>query len=767
MVKISIVIPVYNTEEYLPKCLDSVVNQTLRDIEIIIVDDCSKGNCEEIVKAYQEKDKRIVYIKHDFNLGLFIARKTGVKKANGDYIIHLDSDDTLSLDTCEESLKTIQKYTPDMIQISLYRMNRGQSSSTHLCMDYKKGKEVFQTLFVEQTYISWGIGGKIIKKELLLKAYLEIPENIYLINAEDCLLNFICAYFAQSFVGCPKGRYFYYIRDNSSSHKMFSTEEEQQKWFANFQCFYSLWDAFKEKYHIGAQYPVIANEIYNDYWTIDAFFQKFPQRDLKVYFSQLCSIMKLERVFNILLAYYPLSQVLDLIPSYKSKKYRPVKSIALIGENLHGGGTNRMVSLLANELISLGYQVTVITEQDITDNDFFLPKEVFRGVLGKDNRYTKLSDLLHKYNIDTVITQDYWRAETCYDLFYFRMRGDINIINSLHNTPIWSYYSSLLKEYFEEYILKSFYKCADVMTVLSQRDKIYLEQQEKIPIVYMPNLLTFDKELKQLNNLDSLNIIYIGRFTKEKNVLFLLKAFYIVQKNIPNAKLFLIGDGEERYAIEELIAYLGLEQSVLLTGYINNIQEYLQNSSIHVLPSIFEGQGMVWTEAKAYGIPSVVSRMEYNELAYYEGAILVDHEDITTFSDALILLLKDKKYRQKLGKEAKESLKYFANKDTAQRWQEFFKSMSENNLKESSVLVNNELDKEEVLAIYDREIMRSFRIQSSIREFYETGSFSVNRKIRRFIKWSIKKVTNFIIPKGSKNRYKIKKVIELFKKIGS
>ncbi|WP_143277871.1 glycosyltransferase family 2 protein, partial [Brachyspira sp. G79] len=76
----SIIIPVYNTEKYLKKCLDSVINQTFKDIEIIIVNDHSPKNCDEIVSQY--KDERIVYIKHEVNKGLLLARKTGNIKAS-------------------------------------------------------------------------------------------------------------------------------------------------------------------------------------------------------------------------------------------------------------------------------------------------------------------------------------------------------------------------------------------------------------------------------------------------------------------------------------------------------------------------------------------------------------------------------------------------------------------------------------------------------------------------------------------------------------
>ena len=86
MIKVSVVLPIYNVEKYLPKCLESVINQTLKDIEIICVNDCSTDNSESIIKKYAENDNRIKLINHDENQGLGFARNTGFNNSNADYV---------------------------------------------------------------------------------------------------------------------------------------------------------------------------------------------------------------------------------------------------------------------------------------------------------------------------------------------------------------------------------------------------------------------------------------------------------------------------------------------------------------------------------------------------------------------------------------------------------------------------------------------------------------------------------------------------------
>ena len=114
MAKISIIIPVYNTEEYLRQCLDSVLLQTFRDIEIICVDDGSTDSSPQILDSYKAHDSRIKVI-HKENTGLVAARKTGLAAATGKYIGYVDSDDWIEPMMYEKLYKLVSKQTVDEI----------------------------------------------------------------------------------------------------------------------------------------------------------------------------------------------------------------------------------------------------------------------------------------------------------------------------------------------------------------------------------------------------------------------------------------------------------------------------------------------------------------------------------------------------------------------------------------------------------------------------------------------------------------------------
>ncbi|MBO4712065.1 glycosyltransferase family 2 protein [bacterium] len=119
--KISIIIPVYNVEKYLRECLDSCVNQTLEDIEIICVDDASPDNSIKILEEYQAKDPRIKIFRHETNKNLGAARNTGLANATGEYIWFIDSDDYIDSKACQILYDAIKEFDVDMLCFSALR----------------------------------------------------------------------------------------------------------------------------------------------------------------------------------------------------------------------------------------------------------------------------------------------------------------------------------------------------------------------------------------------------------------------------------------------------------------------------------------------------------------------------------------------------------------------------------------------------------------------------------------------------------------------
>lgn len=191
MAKVTICIPVYNTHEYLKECLDSVVNQTFKDLEIIIVNDASSSNLEEdIILAYQQKDNRIKYIKHDTNQGLYHARETAVLVATSPYIFFLDSDDYLTNNAIELLYNKINNSNLDFVYGSVKRLN----TNNKIQIIPVKLHSNLKTSIIKGVPYVWNMWIRLWRTNIVKNIYNELHSytNTYNITtSEDVLFNFV------------------------------------------------------------------------------------------------------------------------------------------------------------------------------------------------------------------------------------------------------------------------------------------------------------------------------------------------------------------------------------------------------------------------------------------------------------------------------------------------------------------------------------------------------------------------------------------------
>lgn len=129
--KISVIVPVYNVENYLSRCVDSLLNQTLRDIEIILVDDGSPDKCPEMCDEYAKMDNR-VHVIHKENGGLSSARNEGLKYIKGEYYMFVDSDDWIDTETCKVCYEEIIASESDCLMFSYTKEFGNHSIINHV-----------------------------------------------------------------------------------------------------------------------------------------------------------------------------------------------------------------------------------------------------------------------------------------------------------------------------------------------------------------------------------------------------------------------------------------------------------------------------------------------------------------------------------------------------------------------------------------------------------------------------------------------------------
>ena len=165
---ISIIVPIYNVEKYLKKCIESIINQTYKNIEIILVDDGSPDNCGKICEEYSQKDKRIIVI-HKENGGLSDARNKGIDIAKGDYLTFIDSDDFVNIDYIEKLYSSIKLNNTELAQCGISKVNENNEIIEKLNYDenyIKTSHEILNELYGKHLIENVVVWNKMYAKEL-------------------------------------------------------------------------------------------------------------------------------------------------------------------------------------------------------------------------------------------------------------------------------------------------------------------------------------------------------------------------------------------------------------------------------------------------------------------------------------------------------------------------------------------------------------------------------------------------------------------------
>lgn len=205
---ISIIIPVYNVESYIARCLDSCIHQTLRNIEIIIVDDCGSDDSIHIATQYALLDKRICIIHNPRNLGTFHTRARGILEAKGEYCMFADPDDYLALNACEVAYHTIEERQVDIVHFGIDYKPRELKRIKPIVHKGRLEGEAMR-YFLSAGNNTQSLCDKIYPKKILLQALKSCEFAPPLNMLEDGLLVLVASMESTSYFGINDTLYFY------------------------------------------------------------------------------------------------------------------------------------------------------------------------------------------------------------------------------------------------------------------------------------------------------------------------------------------------------------------------------------------------------------------------------------------------------------------------------------------------------------------------------------------------------------------------------
>ena len=229
----SVIVPVFKVQAYLKACIESVLNQSFTDWELILTDDGSPDACPQICDDYAAKDSRIRVI-HKENGGLVSARQAGIRLASGDYVMHLDGDDALMPQALANAYRIIEKTKAELVSFSYVR-SMGGVLSNRFDEPIEEGlydkaamvQSMYPKLLLDASmrHMHYFLCGKAIKRELAVKAQLAVPTSVLL--GEDVCCTLPCYLQAEKVYISHTAAYIYTVREDSMTTGCFAGQLTQ------------------------------------------------------------------------------------------------------------------------------------------------------------------------------------------------------------------------------------------------------------------------------------------------------------------------------------------------------------------------------------------------------------------------------------------------------------------------------------------------------------------------------------------------------------
>ena len=243
---ITVVVPVYNVEKYLSRCLESIINQSYQNLQIVLVDDGSQDSSGRICDEYESRDRRIQVI-HQPNSGLAGARNAGLAVAKGEYIGFVDSDDRISIDMFETLFEEIKKYDCDISICGRYL----ETEDGNIIPFFDLTESIVMNnhdairKFLVSDHIDSAVWDKLYKINLFDE--IEFPKCRYVSEDVPVIYKVLCR--AQKIVHCGKPLYYYLVRSGSTSHSKYTDKSM------------GLYHYFKEvRDEVSVRYPDLKEE---------------------------------------------------------------------------------------------------------------------------------------------------------------------------------------------------------------------------------------------------------------------------------------------------------------------------------------------------------------------------------------------------------------------------------------------------------------------------------------------------------------------------
>ena len=696
MAKVSIIVPVCNTGKYVDKCLTSLLNQTLDDIEIICIEDASNDNSAEILKKYEKKCDNIKCIYHKKRGGAALARKDGVLASTGKYIMFVDSDDFIEETGCENAYNGIRKNNTDIVQFNTIVENcanlpESRIESNQKALEPYKGLikgDLLKKCLCDSMF-SFTLWNKIYDGNLVRTA-LSKSGDYYFPKTDDLYGAFFILDMAETYSSIDDVIYHYDFGLGTTGHNTMTFEEYKK-------CCYSSWvynELYKyvesldyQKYKYTEVLEVIKEKLINE--QIGKWSSLVPN-ELKVQ-----ALVEWEKEWNTLPKSELFAELANHLWNQKKQFYKylvdffqikktqkPIKTIALYYHCIVNGGAERVVAELCT-ILSKKYKVILVTDEKKRDNEYYINPEVERfflpsfkeSIMNYKDRSRCLYELIETHKIDAFINSQWLHPGAFWDALCIKShKNNVAYITHTHSFcgTLWQSSYNDIVEYWK------YYQINDAIITLSTTDQIYWSHVND-DVYYIPNPCLDNKITEKVNyGKGQKHILWIGRISGEKQPGDVVEiANYLKPYNI-DAVFHIVGDGEMSKVekLQNKIKEYELEDCVKLEGFHINPDEFYKKGHILLSTSEYEGFPLVPFEAASYGIPTILYDLPWVEyFNIIEGWHKVPQKDCKAAAEVIAKLLNNEKLWEECSEKTYNSFMRYKEFDILSMWSNVFENI--------------------------------------------------------------------------------------------
>lgn len=672
--KISIIAINRNAGSWLRKFLSCMLAQTLKDVELILVDDASDDNSAELINAISAKDERIRPIFLKDNLGKHRARKVGLEQASGEYTMFIDTSCFLIPIACETAIsKLAGDYDILSFEILQTRKEHTQSPVWVSLCDYKnvfgqyEGDSIMKSAL--EGRLSWSIHGKIFRTSLCKDAFGEIG-NVDISPLEDVYESLAIFCRANALLVIPD------VLANCNAMLLQTCPQEHSDAIngARFAIGgLNHMERYCEKRGLDKVFKLIKEQVFA-LITPKLLHTVTPGTAKETFECLVSNFGALYVTIGLANLYFEqwtfVASKLSLLYPIAYKKH--IKNIAIFYFRLTHGGVEKVISNICTVFINAGYTVRLILEER-TNHGIGLDERVHVHYVSSSLPYTitnvasHLSDLnkiISYYRIDLVLYEWVNGRAFLWDILLTRLLG-VSLIGALHSELAFA--MGVPRGVYSAEAQIDVMKCASKITCLSKMSETVL-RTFGVDALYLPN----GSEISDLDTTPTWTrpkIAFVGRLdSPQKRILHALRILSEARKSLPDLSMICIGgfdNAKEEVAFYEVVEREGLLDNVQVTGWTDIVGEFLDQCHIVICTSWWESFHLGILEAQARGLPCVTYDLPIPQKEENPSIICVPRDDWRSLAREVVRLLGDKKRYQDLSREARRSAERFTNENFA------------------------------------------------------------------------------------------------------